>query len=1062
MRKLSLLLTMLMAGASLLYSQQQVISGYVIGPDGNPIPFATVQSNDINKVAVKTDENGRFRISVPAGAKLSISSIGYDGKEVEVGSQSFLSITLNTNAQSIGSVVVTALGIVRQEKALGYSTAQVKARDLVQARPINVANGLTGKVSGLEVSTVNNGIFAPTRVTLRGNRSLTGNNESLIIVDGSIYYNDIANLNPDDIESISVLKGSGAAAIYGSDASNGVLIITTKKGILGKPVINFSSTVQLETISYMPALQNQFGSNGGETIFYDYNNLTQYVPYENQQFGPQYNGRMVPLGRPVADGSLLMVPYSAIKNSKRDFFNTGITTQNNISFSAGDEKTRFFLSAQDVQTKGVMPKDFGSRDVFRAGGSRIDGIFSANYTLTYTNKYTNTTNTGNVYNAVLNVAQHVPLESLKDWRNNKFADPSGYYNDFGDNPYFDIDNYRNKTTTNELTGNVQLNLKPVSWLNLTYRASVNNSNSRFESTGGAINYNTHAQTSDTVIYSNYGGTGLDTVLESPKYNAQGAQQATYSTSTYSNFLFTSDFIATFTKDLHKDVNLSVTAGTSYITNTINTLLVNAGPLFFPVYNINSLTGIPGLAQSNHQARKLGYFGDATIGYKSFVFLHGSYRTDIDSRLSKANRYIPYYDIDGSLVLSDIIPSIANSRSLDYLKLRAAHSLTGNASALAGGSAYIADGAYATDPTLASAPGFPFSGLGGFLLNSVIANPNIKPEVINENEAGIEMGLFHDRVSVVADVYQQKLKDGIVFAQTARSSGFTSSLINAASTVTKGLEIELKTTIIRSKKVTWNMGVNYTHIKSKVLSINGDVPSIQIGPSTSNSYAVVGQPYPVIETGDWTRDPQGHVIVDPITGNPALDPNLKIAGNANPTDLLGLTTSVTWRNFTFSATVDYRGGYKIFNSLGQTEDFTGISATSVLTGRERFVFPNSVIDEGGGKYVKNTTVTTDDADYNFWGGSYLNVGSNYVTSGSVWKLREVVIRYDFPKNWLAGVKSIQDISFTLSGRNLLMIRPKTNVWTDPEFSEGNSNAVGTNSVNQSPPTRIFSATLAIKF
>jgi TonB-linked SusC/RagA family outer membrane protein len=1061
MRKLFLLLTLLMSVASLVYSQQHIINGYVTGQDGNPIPSVTVRSN-IGNAATQTDDNGHFKISVPNNATLFITSVGYDSTQVEVKNQSIINITLTSNVKALNDVVVTALGIVRQEKALGYSISQVKGRDLVQARPINVVNGLTGKVAGLEISTTNNGIFAPTRITLRGNRSLTGNNQALIIVDGAIYYNDISNLNPDDIESINVLKGSSAAAIYGSDASNGVLIITTKKGASGNQVINFSSTVQLETVSYLPALQDQFGSNGGETIFYDYNNMSDYIPYENQQFGPLYNGKLVPLGRPVADGSLLMVPYSAIKNGKRKFFDNAITTQNNISFSSGDEKNRFFLSAQDVHSNGVMPKDFGNRDVFRAGASRTFGAFSANYTLSYTNKYTNTTNTGNVYNAVLNVPQHVPLTSLKDWKNNKFADPSGWFNDFGDNPYFDIDNYRNKTTENDLTGNVQLNLKPIPWLNLTYRASVNNSSSRFESTGGVVNYNTHSQTSDTVVYSNPTATGLDTVLESPKFNAQFPQQATYATSTYSNFLFTSDFLVTATKEINKDFNLTVTLGASYIDNQINYLLVNAGPLFFPVYNVNSLTGIPGLGQYNRQAKKLGYFGDATIGFKDFAFLHGSYRTDIDSRLSKSNRYIPYYDIDGSVVLSDVVPSIANGRTLDYLKIRAAHSLTGNASALAGGSPNIADGAYTTDPTLSSAPGFPFNGLGGFLLNTVVANPNIKPEVITENELGIELAFMHNRISFVGDVYQQNLKDGIVFAQTARSTGFTSSLINAASTETKGLEMELKATIIKSKSIIWNVGINYTHIQSKVLSINGNVQSIQIGSSNSNSYAVVGHPYPVIETGDWTRDPQGHVIVDPVTGDPTLDPNLKLEGNANPTDLLGLTTSLNWNHFTLSATADYRGGYKIFNSLGETMDFTGISLTSTLTGRQRFVFPNSVIDEGGGKYVKNTNVTTDDADYNFFGGSYLNVGSNYVTSGSVWKLREVVLRYDFPRKWYAKAKVFQDMSFAISGRNLIMLRPKTNYWTDPEFSEDTSNAVGTNSVNESPPTRIFSATLSIRF
>src|SRR5258705_5760519 len=345
MRKLLVLFIILTGGATVAYSQEHVVNGYVNGQDGNPVPSATVRSN-IGNVVTQTDTNGQFKISVSGNAVLTISSVGYEAVEVGGGGRSTLNITLTVNTKALNEVVVTALGIERQQKSLGYSTTQVKGKDLVQSRPVNVANGLTGKVSGLEIGTINNGIFAPTRITLRGNRSLTGNNQALIIVDGAIYYNDISNLNPDDIESITVLKGSSAAAIYGSDASNGVLVITTKKGASGRPSINFSSTVQLETIAYMPKLQYRFGSNGGESFPQDLGDLRYYIPDENQQFGPQFNGKIVPLGRPPGDGTLWMVPYSPIKNGKRKFFEDAFTTQNNISYSAGDEKSRFFLSAQ--------------------------------------------------------------------------------------------------------------------------------------------------------------------------------------------------------------------------------------------------------------------------------------------------------------------------------------------------------------------------------------------------------------------------------------------------------------------------------------------------------------------------------------------------------------------------------------------------------------------------------------------------------------------------------------------------------------------------------------------
>jgi hypothetical protein len=270
---------------------------------------------------------------------------------------------------------------------------------------------------------------------------------------------------------------------------------------------------------------------------------------------------------------------------------------------------------------------------------------------------------------------------------------------------------------------------------------------------------------------------------------------------------------------------------------------------------------------------------------------------------------------------------------------------------------------------------------------------------------------------------------------------------------------VKALLVNSQAVTWNVSLNYTHMTSSVKSINGDLPSLNVG---GNSYAVLNQPYPVIETSDWVRDPQGHVIVDPITGNPSIDPNPKIMGNAVPTDLFGFTTSVSYKHFTLTATGDFRGGYKVYNAVGSNMTFTGISTVTTETGRQRFVFPNSVIDQGGGKYVTNTNVTTDDAGYNFWGGTYLNVGSNYITSGNVWKLRELALRFDLPNKWYAKAKVFQDISFSVFARNLLMLRPKTNIWTDPEFSDDTSNAVGRNTVNQIPPTRIIGLTLAVRF
>ena len=1072
MKKMFLSLMVAMLFGIVAFGQVKEVTGKVTDAGGVALANASVKEKG-TKNGVASTVDGSFKISVKQGAVLVISVIGFEPKEVLASGN--LNISLATDTKTLNEVVVTALGIRKQAKELGYSAATVSGKDLETAVPISVANGLTGKVAGLGINTTNNGVFAPTRIVLRGNRSLTGNNQALIVVDGAIYYNDISTINPDDIVDINILKGASASAIYGSDASNGVMLITTKKGVKGRSSITFSSTAQIEAVSYMPALQNEFGSNGGEAFVNDFSDLTTYVPYENQSYGPRYNGRMVPLGRVLSDGTVQMVPYTALPNEKRNFFADGFTTQNNISFQSGDEHSSSYISLQDVNTKAVMPGDIGRRDALRVGGTKTYGIFSATYSIGYTYKYKNNTNTGSVYDNVMNSPAHVPLTSYKDWRNNKYATLDGYYNDYFDNPYWDIDNQRNKSTEHNVSANMQLSIKPVDWLTLSYRGAITEIIGLYEYTGAPHTYSNFSKTDKRVVYANNNG-GYDTVLESAKYiaNSAGANgsPATYRNGSGNNLLFSSDFLASFSKDITKDFSLKVNAGISYLDNKKSYNSVGATALLIPVYNVANVSGTPSAGNGNAEARKFGYFADVTVGYNNYLFVHGSYRTDIDSRLSRDNRYIPYYDVDASFVITDAFPKLTND-VFSFAKLRGAYSITGNVSGLGGGSNFIADAAYVINPAYyANATGFT---TGQYVQSTTVSNPNIHPEKVNEKEIGLELGFFKNRIYLTASAYRQETTDGIVTASTASSSGFYKALLNAANTVNKGIELELKANIVRTKNVSWNVGLNYTYNENKVTSINGDLLSLQLSPTigdisnavittgngtNGNAYAVKGSPFPLIQTRDWVRDPaSGKVIVDPNTGNPSASTALSPFGRATPKDIFGFTTNVTWKSFTFTLTGDYRGGYNIFNAIGQYMDFTGISATSASTHRQRFVFPNSVYSSNG-KYVDNTNIMVDDANFNFWPGLYRSVGGNYITSAAALKIREVAIAYQFPQSLLGHLKIVKNATFTLSGRNLLMIRPKSNLWTDPEFNEGTGNDAGRTTENQTPPTRFYSATLSI--
>jgi TonB-linked SusC/RagA family outer membrane protein len=1044
-----------------VHAQNRTVTGTVTAKDdGLPIPGVSVKIKGTSS-GTQTNAAGKFSLNVPSGAVLTFSFIGYNTQELTTGTKSSFDVVLLSANSQLNEVVVTALGIQRQAISLGYSTSKVSGKDITQAKPISVVNGLTGKVSGLQVNTVNNGLFAPTRVTLRGNRSLLGNNQPLYVVDGAIFYSDISTLNPEDIAETNVLKGSSASAVYGSDASNGVIVITTKHGTKGSSSINVSSTMQVEKVAYLPSYQTRFGANGGEREVFDFTDLHYYIPYENQSYGPEYNGKMVPLGRPLADGTYESVPFSAVKNQKKDFFDTGITTQNNFSFNSGDDKGSFYMSGQDIHSKSIMPKDEGRREILRIGGDKKYGIFSTSYSVAYTYLTTNKTNTNTVYNDLIESPTNVPVKDLKD-PTSKWGTTDTYYNDYYLSPGQMIANQRNINTENHIQANLQFNLKITNWLNASYRTALDNTSSRYEYKDAGVTFSDFVRNvGSNIYYANNQGT-IDTAQDAGHKASAVNTLPQYGTYDFTNILYSSDFLLAFSPKLTNDFKLNGTVGVAYLDNKITYTGINNGPLNFLPYNTQNFASVPSLSQSVNQARKIGYFGEATVGYKSYAFIHGSYRTDLDSRLSKKNKYIPYYDIDGSVVLSEIFKDLANNDYLNFVKLRYAHSLTGNVSPLAGGSQYIAYGAYQTIPTVGLAAGFPYSstGISGYSLSTRIANPDIKPEKITEDEVGLDLGFLKDRLTLTASAYKSHTKDGIVTAQISRASGFASALLNAANTENSGLELDLHGTVIKSQAVTWNLGVNYTHQKSKVNTIVSGVNELLIG---NNSYAIVGLPYEELKGYDWTRDPaSGKVIVDANTGLPTRAAATSILGQVNPSDIIGITSSVSYSGFTLTVTADYRSGHKIFNTIGNTIDHSGVGVTTTLTGRQRFVFPNSVYKDASGKYVDNTNILTQDGNYNFFPTTYLGVDANYVISAAAWKLREASLGYAFPKAWLRDVKFIKAVNVALSGRNLFMIRPKTNTYTDPEFNEDTSNAVGRTSVGQLPPTRIISGTLSVTF
>jgi len=499
----------------------------------------------------------------------------------------------------------------------------------------------------------------------------------------------------------------------------------------------------------------------------------------------------------------------------------------------------------------------------------------------------------------------------------------------------------------------------------------------------------------------------------------------------SSFILTGDLLVQLNKKIG-DFDGKMIIGNSMYSNKYRSVAVANNSLVIPLlYNVANRLGEAGVGEAMLQRNSMGVFADFTLGYKDFAFLHASARNDWDSRLTKENRS-------------------------SFAKIRGGWSQTGQISL---------NNWYATLPSFNPGFGFPYGSTAGFNLSTTLSNPLLKPELTQEIEAGFELSFINNRFHLEVNAYQSNTKDQTIPATISFATGYASAYINAGELQTQGIETDFKLTPVLSLgDLDWNMTISYAYNTSEVISILEGLNELPIG---DVSYAIVGEQFPAIKVTDVKRDPQGRIIVDAITGYPIKDPALKQLGHGNPNHILGIVNTFNFKGLSLNIVADYRGGNVIANAVGNALDFTGTSWHSAQNGRQNFVIPNSVINTGttaAPVYVENTNVITRNASRAFWVSSdYHNVLSTYLTSAAFWKLREVALSYDVPvKNILGGV--IQAAQLGVVGRNLIMLRPRTNMWTDPEFNQqgGNSNALGYTTEDQTPPTRIYGFSVKLTF
>jgi TonB-linked SusC/RagA family outer membrane protein len=1082
---------LLLLGSGLAIAQDATVIGRVTSADdGSGLPGVSIIVKGTSR-GTTSDANGNYRINAGSGSSLTFSFVGFIAQTVAVGNRRTLDLALTADASQLNEVVVTAFGIQTSERQIGTSVAKLNNTQLTQAAPINVSTGLSGKVSGLQINQVNNGVGAGVRITLRGNRSFLGNNQALVVVDGVISdASFLSTINPDDIERTDILKGPSAAALYGSDASNGAVIITTKKGsIKNTPQISYSNNTQFESISYMPGLQTQFGGNGGEgQPFYDRNYRRTYVPYENQSFGTPYDGSIQPVGYGVeirdANGNVkldtLKAPYSSpTTDPRRAFFNTGITSQHNISYRVGDTQNYFGFSAQRVDQKGIVPNDKYERTAVSVSGGRVVDKFTSNVSVQTAYIKTDIENgdfnsNRPVYWNVLNQQAHVPINSypLNDI-NTPYGDVNGYYNAYYPNPYWQITGDNSRAVSNRYTiqgsADVAYQFKP--WLRVLYRLGGQLSNTQAKSHRAEVTFSDYAL-SDPWEAGNIA-------------SSTGKANASVTDGTELRTRFTGDLLVTIDPkfgDFTTRLILGQQTRQEYSRNTFDF----ANALVVPgLYNISNRLGNANVFEYNTRSRLIGLFADFSLGYKNFAFINVTGRNDQTSLLSAANRSFFYPGANASLIVSDAIPALQNNSVISFLKIRGAVAKVGQVSVFP----------YQLQNTFGPGTGFPFGGQAGFALGNTQNDPNLKPEFTTNREVGIEVGLF-GRFNLEATYYTTTTTNQTVPINISTATSYSRALINTGSMENNGIELDLNTTkpLVAVGDFNWNVNANFTYLESKAIDLYNDLPRINIPyggvqfrpelqGGASDVYAAKGYAYPALYVNDIQRVQStdataanydasgqfaGRPVVSASTGYPILDPDLKYAGTTQPKYRFGMTNTFKFKGLSLSTVIEYRGGAVIYNALGNALEFTGAGSRSVYAGRQNFVFPGSVIKNTDGTFRDNTNVTTKDGNLTFWTNSaYHNAGYSYVTSADFWKLREVALTYTIPVRILEYTKFIKNMSVALTGRNLIMIRPKTNVFTDPEFSGGNntndtSNAVGTTTEFQTPPTRFYGFRVSVGF
>ncbi|MCB0518627.1 MAG: SusC/RagA family TonB-linked outer membrane protein [Saprospiraceae bacterium] len=1021
---------------------QKTVTGVVTEntADGLPLPGVSIFVKEIPSSGTITDFDGSFTLQVPEGGKtLVFTFVGFTQKEIPIGNQGSLQVALSEASEVLKEVVVTAIGVEKEVKSVGYSLESVDNQALVDAREANLVNALSSKVAGVQVTSTSGSPGASANIVIRGRASLN-NNSPLFVVDGVPIDNSYAgsnftdqsnraiDINPDDIESLTVLKGPAATALYGVRASNGAIVIKTKRGSAGSHSVTLQQSLTFDRVNKLPQQQQRFAA--GDVV----GDVPAYLePLQtNRNWGPRldtlrYDGdanyRFSSLGRIVgmSDPSATDRRVDPFDNPG-DFFQTGLTSNTHLSVSGGSANTTFYLSGGYLRQTGVVPNaDFQRVTLKAAGDTKLTQQLKVSSSVNYIASGGNRQQRGSNLSGVMLGLMRAPVtfdlsNGLDDPADNPRAysyedgTPRTYWSAY-DNPYWLANKNLSKDRVNRVIGNAQLDYAVTPWLKALYRIG--------------LDYYFEERKSYWDNRSNEFGTGVifDDLFSFRSLN--------------------SDFLLTFDKKIIPAVNLTASVGHNYLTerslNSVNEGETFIIPGFYDISNVAQVT----LADDNLRERRIaGAFYDLQVGYKDFLYLSATGRWDWSSTLPASEVPFFYDSYSMGFVFTEPL-NLSTNKVFSFGKLRLSYATVGGDA-----SPYSLNTFY----TLVE----PVKGQTSFLQQTTIGNANLRPEETESIEAGLDLRFYQNRLGLDVTAYRSTSRDQIIEVPVAYSGGYSFFVANAGEIENKGIEVLLRATPVKSDAFNWDLNLNFSTNKNTVVKLAEGVNDIRFpgaGVTSTSNRAIPGEPYGVIYGTKWLRDDAGNILVDD-EGYPLFDPQQPgIVGDPNPDWLMGIRNSFSYKGLYLSALLDIRKGGDIFNGTVGVMKSLGIEKSTEQR-EEEIVFDGVRQSDG----QPNTTPIRLDADY-YSRYPASGVSEASVEDGSWFRLREVTLSYAFPKKWFEGWP-VQSLELGLSARNVFLITSYSGV--DPETNlAGASNSFGRDWFN-SPNTRSFGVNLRAVF